>query len=162
MLEKYCSRCNTIKLTSEFNRKSSSKDGYQPYCRDCSNAHSRKYYSKNSGRIIQQVRKSRAKRRTSYRQAMWNYLLQHPCVDCGETDPLVLEFDHEADKLSEVGTLVRNGYAWKTILEEIDKCVVRCANCHRRKTANDFGWYADVDKSGDTELPKPKPRQRRL
>ena len=67
----------------------------------------------------------------------------NPCVDCNEADPIVLEFDHRDDveKIAEVGKLVANGYKWETIKEEIDKCDVRCANCHRRRTAKQFNWY---------------------
>jgi hypothetical protein len=32
-------------------------------------------------------------------------------------------------------------YCWARILEELQKCDVRCANCHRRKTARDFKWF---------------------
>ncbi len=48
--------------------------------------------------------------------------------------PLVLEFDHLRNKAFNIG----EGFAervWKTILEEIEKCEVVCANCHRRRTA---------------------------
>jgi hypothetical protein len=29
---------------------------------------------------------------------------------------------------------------WARVRAEIEKCDVRCVNCHRRKTARDFGW----------------------
>ena len=75
---------------------------------------------------------------------MFAYLHEHPCVDCGETDIAVLEFDHrsQATKELRVSALVCQGYKWETIKTEIDKCDVRCANCHRRRTAIQLGWYA--------------------
>jgi hypothetical protein len=59
-------------------------------------------------------------------------------VDCGETDPLVLEFDHLRDKRFNIGNALpyRN---WASILAEIEKCAVVCANCHRRRTARRIG-----------------------
>jgi hypothetical protein len=69
------------------------------------------------------------------------YLLEHPCVDCGEADPVVLEFDHMRDKVKAVSVLLSNGHEWKQILAEIEKCEVRCANCHRRRTATAGKFY---------------------
>jgi hypothetical protein len=60
------------------------------------------------------------------------YLLRHPCVDCGEVDTRVLEFDHvRGRKSAAISFLVRIGYPWQRIVKEIAKCEVRCANCHR-------------------------------
>ena len=71
------------------------------------------------------------------------YLLSHPCVDCGEKDPVVLEFDHvRGVKEWNVSLLVRSNSSWKRVLEEIEKCEVVCANCHKRRTAERCpeGW----------------------
>jgi hypothetical protein len=57
-----------------------------------------------------------------------------PCADCGETDPLVLEFDHLGDKKFNVGAGMRER-SWQAVRDEIAKCDVVCANCHRRRTA---------------------------
>jgi hypothetical protein len=62
-------------------------------------------------------------------------------MDCGETDPDVLEFDHLRDKRADISTLVQYGVSWKTVQDEIAKCEVRCANCHRRRTATRGGYY---------------------
>lgn len=63
------------------------------------------------------------------------YLDTHPCVDCGEADKVVLDFDHvRGDKVCEVSVMVGRGYRLWKIIEEIEKCEVRCANCHRRVT----------------------------
>jgi hypothetical protein len=74
------------------------------------------------------------------------YLREHPCTDCGEPDIVVLEFDHLRDKTANVSQLVRHA-SWARVLEEIAKCEVACANCHRRRTARRAGyhsWQADV------------------
>lgn len=71
-----------------------------------------------------------------------DYLRAHPCVDCGEADLVVLEFDHlpGKDKRFDVARAVSGSTrAWKTIRAEIDKCEVVCANCHRRRTARRAG-----------------------
>lgn len=70
------------------------------------------------------------------RQKLIDYLLKHPCVDCGETDILVLQFDHvRGKKCREVSCLVATGFSWAAIEREIEKCEVRCANDHLRRTA---------------------------
>ena len=70
-----------------------------------------------------------------------DYLYTNPCVDCGEADPIVLEFDHQRDKQYNIAKLITNNCSLKTLVVEIDKCEVRCANCHRRKTAGTHGSY---------------------
>ena len=85
--------------------------------------------------------KDRQKTRNRIKNYVSMYLSTHPCVDCGEEDPTVLEFDHvRGEKRFCVSRAVSHG-TWEVLLEEIDKCDVRCANCHRRKTAKDQGWY---------------------
>lgn len=70
------------------------------------------------------------------------YLRNHPCVDCGEKDIVVLQFDHiRGKKKYLLSTIVSGGHSWETVSKEISKCEVRCANCHIRKTAKDFKYY---------------------
>ena len=80
----------------------------------------------------------------SVRKKLLNYLSTHPCVDCGESDPVVLEFDHikRETKEAAISEMLARQVGWSRILAEIEKCEVRCANCHRRKTAKERGWYA--------------------
>lgn len=62
------------------------------------------------------------------------YLLEHPCVDCGNSDILVLEFDHvRGTKKDNLNILMRKSNL-ESVKEEIAKCDVRCVNCHRKKT----------------------------
>lgn len=60
------------------------------------------------------------------------YLRSHPCVDCGNSDIRVLDFDHVYDSKHKcVSTMAQNGSSLGKIKKEIEKCEVRCANCHR-------------------------------
>ncbi|WNM73006.1 HNH endonuclease [Streptomyces phage Persimmon] len=77
-------------------------------------------------------------------EKLLEYLAMHPCVDCGEADPIVLEFDHlpEFEKSFEIGRAVTSStMSWAKVLTEIDKCEVVCCNCHRRRTAKRKGDY---------------------
>lgn len=58
------------------------------------------------------------------------------CVDCGETNHIVLDFDHIKDKKYNVSRMIHDGFSWKAIMKEIEKCEVVCANCHRIRTYN--------------------------
>ena len=56
------------------------------------------------------------------------------CEVCSEDEPICLEFHHSGnDKISEVATMIWNGNAMRAILEEIEKCDLLCANCHRKR-----------------------------
>ena len=74
--------------------------------------------------------------RIKIREQLLSFLSSKSCVDCGEKDPIVLEFDHREhkNKFKIVGKMLSGHYSWKSVEKEINKCDVRCANCHRRKT----------------------------
>lgn len=56
------------------------------------------------------------------------------CADCGETDPDVLEFDHvTGNKVGNVSTMIQHS-SWSALVCEMNKCEIRCANCHARVT----------------------------
>ena len=57
------------------------------------------------------------------------------CIDCGEDDLVVLEFDHVGPKRATVTQLARDGASLARLRHEIARCEVRCVNCHRRVTA---------------------------
>lgn len=62
------------------------------------------------------------------------YKLAKGCVDCGyRLHAAALEFDHILPvKHGRVAALTAHGM--RIVLEEIERCEVRCANCHRIKT----------------------------
>lgn len=73
---------------------------------------------------------------------VFNYLQSHPCVDCGETDHVVLDFDHvRGEKRKPISRMVASTYSLEVLKKEIEKCEVRCANCHRRVTAKRGGHH---------------------
>jgi hypothetical protein len=70
------------------------------------------------------------------------HLAENPCVDCGEADPNLLDFDHidPSTKVLAVAELIRQGRE-ADVRIEVAKCEIRCANCHRRRTAREFKWH---------------------
>ncbi|HEY4506146.1 MAG TPA: hypothetical protein VJJ24_01725 [Candidatus Paceibacterota bacterium] len=81
--------------------------------------------------------------RVRVREELFAFLSKNKCADCGENDPIVLEFDHteRPKKFKQVSKMLSGHYSWKSIAKEIQKCEIRCANCHRRKTYHEGGMY---------------------
>ena len=107
-------------------------------------AYDRDWYATNKERLrnVKSKRTKQSRKRNS--QFVFEYLMTHPCIDCGEDDPIVLEFDHKGNKSINVSDMISRSYSIEKIKLEIQKCDVRCANCHRRKTAKDFNWYMNT------------------
>ena len=140
---KICTRCKQNKSLSNFSFKVKSKGTLHSHCKNCSRLYIRSHYYNNRQYYLTKARQRNKKIRNQLRKFMWDYLKKHPCVDCGEKNPIVLEFDHLRDKLIEVSRLVQYTSINK-VQSEIEKCEIRCANCHRRKTAIQFGWYKNL------------------
>ena len=101
---------------------------------------SRRHYAKNRAKVIAKAKEYSVKARVRIRAFITAHLKTNPCVDCGETDIIVLEFDHIRDKDFNLSDAARNGVGIKKLKDEIAKCEVRCANCHRKKTYERGGW----------------------
>jgi hypothetical protein len=80
------------------------------------------------------------------RQKLAEYLIDKCCAHCGNSDSRVLEFDHldAANKSFGISRAFDNSLSWERILAEIQKCQILCANCHRIRTAEQFGWSKSV------------------
>ena len=104
--------------------------------------YNRRYYERHREEHLARVAQRRAEQQEALRILILAYLTKHPCVECGEKDPVVLEFDHRdrAEKVAAVSYLVRQGCSIEKVQAEIAKCDVRCANCHRRRHAREVGW----------------------
>ncbi|HEX2996304.1 MAG TPA: hypothetical protein VHP14_15870 [Anaerolineales bacterium] len=138
---KVCVKCHQEKSLEEFPWKNKLRGKRQAICKRCMAARSHRWYLENKDAHIKNVRLNTIEYRNEASEYSWNYLVTHPCVDCGESDPVVLEFDHvRGKKVAAVSSMIRSGFQLERIKEEIEKCEVRCSNCHRRKTAKERGW----------------------
>lgn len=128
---KVCSRCKEQKENSEFNKSAKNKDGLHSYCRSCHSNH----YKDNADRHKKRVSDRNKRITKELQQLAFKYLLSG-CVDCGETNVVVLEFDHidPSGKEYNVADLLRRSGSAEKLIKEIEKCQVRCANCHRIRT----------------------------
>ena len=129
-----CGRCAESKEISNFNWRRRGKGQYDNYCRPCRAAYKREHYLKNRDRYIEQAIRRRAALAVERYSYLVEFFKSNPCMDCGETDPVVLEFDHLGEKLFDIGQGIRDRN-WQSLLDEMAKCEVVCANCHRKRTA---------------------------
>ena len=131
---KRCPRCGEDKPFAEFGWKNEATGLRVSYCKPCVAANSRAHYVANKTAYVSRAKRTKNRRRDDRTNFLLEYFATHPCVDCGESDPLVLDFDHLRDKKFSIGHEL-HARSWRSILAEIEKCEVVCANCHRRRTA---------------------------
>jgi hypothetical protein len=116
--------------------------GRSGMCKQHKSEYNREHYLANKQLYLDKARASDERYKLKVRTFIVDYLQAHPCA-CGESDPVVLDFDHNdgVEKVSAISDMMRNHVRLEKIQTEIEKCVVRCANCHRRRTAEQFNWW---------------------
>lgn len=89
-----------------------------------------RHYHRNKDDVLEYQRE----RKNERKDAVWGFASEYGCVLCDEDHRVCLQFHHidPGTKEKEVGSLANEGYAWDTIVEEIVKCTILCANCHRK------------------------------
>lgn len=130
-MKKRCSICKKQLDTDQFYRCSSRKDGLATACKKCVRKSGRKHYENNKEYYIQ-----KSDRRKKEIQELIQEKKECPCTDCKKRFPFyVMDFDHREGE--EKDFIVSRGWltgSKKRVLDEIAKCDVVCANCHRIRT----------------------------
>ena len=148
---KKCYKCKkNIPLTG-FNKNKARKDSLQSSCKPCQRQTSKKYYNSNRKRCIDIIGINRRRRALeNYIEIITKYL-NVPCVDCKKIyHPASMVFDHKVGSVKNiyrnegVNYLISAGYSKEVIKEEIEKCDVRCQNCHYLKTSKDFKHWSEI------------------
>jgi hypothetical protein len=127
---KTCISCKKELDESEFSFKSRAKGTLQSRCKSCYNEYNRGYYqSGERTKQLERVKNNNKQLRVQFQE--WKK--QQSCSCCGEDATECLDL-HHLDPTQKEGTLARiNDFgSWNRILEEIAKCIVVCANCHRK------------------------------
>jgi len=128
-----CGRCRHHLPIECFNRHG---DGLQWWCRSCFAA----YFRERGDVHRRQSYAAKLARAQALSAQVLDHLRRHPCADCGEADPVVLEFDHLGEKTASVAELVSRTASMTAVDAEMALCEVVCANCHRRRTAIRGRW----------------------
>lgn len=139
---KVCYICKKEKSLDLFNKNKHNKDGLQDRCRECDQIRARQRYRSNPEEKSKAIARKQ-NRILENRNRIYEYLKDKKCDLCPYNNILGLDFDHlePNNKIESVSTLVANGSSWIKIREEIDKCRILCACCHREYTAKQLGWY---------------------
>jgi hypothetical protein len=135
---KICIKCGLPKEDGEFR-------GRRNDCRTCCKEYAEAHYKKNKSTYIKRARKFNDNQKKENRKRLLDFLKGKSCIDCGNSDVRVLEFDHKErhTKKDNVSSMVCQ-YRWGVVLEEIEKCDIRCANCHRIKTTIEGKYFRGI------------------
>lgn len=136
--DKRCSICKETKQTSEFHRNRSNKDGPARACKPCAraavDAWRHKYPERHKASLRNYAKRNIERTRINRKIKLDHIrrLKEKPCADCGvQYPPRVMHFDHvRGEKTRDISAMARSNMSIKRIEEEIQKCEVRCANCH--------------------------------
>ncbi len=142
-MKKICPGCGEERdIEEDFRWRDKHRGIRQTRCKHCQSQVSKQHYKDNKQSYIDRARTREVLVIEDNQKRLVDYLHSHPCVDCGQTDIRVLEFDHiHGNKSNNIARMVGEGFSWSTIEAEIAKCEVRCANCHRIKTNERSGWW---------------------
>lgn len=131
-----CIKCHLDKEIEAFCLRSKLTGVRSKSCKLCVNAYNKQHYSNNKLSYKKKARKWFH----AFLEERMKLLLQlksKPCTDCGNSFPsYVMDFDHLPGtiKRANISILVRREVDDKLFLEEVAKCELVCANCHRIRT----------------------------
>jgi hypothetical protein len=121
-----CSRCTFPKPVEDFN--SYIRRGVTVYlwCKPCQRSYVRGRPKTEAALALLDQKKR-----------LVDELKRKPCADCERTFPSVaMDFDHiRGTKKANIAQMMKQSYSLEAILDEIAKCELVCANCHRVRTA---------------------------
>jgi len=143
MATRVCSKCGLEKNIEQFPLRNNLTHRRQSYCVDCRKTYGASWYERNKEYQKANARKHSIEYRAAAKEYVWNYLLTRHCIQCGESNPVVLEFHHaRGEKENDIAHLInQSGSSLNMLIAELKKCDVLCANCHRILTAKERGWF---------------------
>lgn len=129
---KKCGRCQVEKPRDAFYKHSGKHDGLQGRCKECTTAHNKSWYAGSDERR-DSVKARRVAVKTKNQALVNRFKSFYGCSHCGERDVIVLDLHHRdpAQKDAHIAELMK--CSMKALRDEIRKCMVLCANCHRRE-----------------------------
>ncbi len=144
---KVCTKCSLEKDESDYFVKDKKTGRLHAQCKACykeiRKAYYAEHYLKYGDAYKERAKLRRAKVKRNLQINLMAYLEDKACRICGESDIRTLEFDHldSTTKRFGIATAITDGRKWSDVLEEIERCQILCANCHKKRTATQYGWF---------------------
>jgi len=136
---KRCYLCENSYEESSFYRDKTKNDGLSSRCKSCDSKLAKQYREKSivAKLSTKRWRENNPNKKKEYNQKLYDkvrqfqneYKTKNPC-DCGESDIDCLDFHHVNQK--EMENRIPAIHTFNKTIKEMSKCVVVCANCHRK------------------------------
>lgn len=138
MNTKICHKCHQEKTLDNFYKCSRCSDGYQWICKECM----RTSYNECRKSKIEHYNEVRKTRQIKNTQRIREWKSARGCCICGENYANCLELHHLDPSEKEFNPSEMYTFGWDSFMKEASKCVILCANCHRKV----HGGIIDLDK----------------
>jgi hypothetical protein len=131
---KKCSCCQSEKNVSCFAFKNKKLGKLHSMCKECRSEYSSNHYNNNKKKYLERARKNNVKYIGRNKDFIREYKATHGCKFCNEKNPVCLDFHHEDPRHKEanISRMKNDSHSIQKIKQEISKCIVVCANCHRK------------------------------
>lgn len=113
-MTKVCTKCGKELLIEEFNWRDKKKGTRRSECKYCHSSYMKEQYQRKK-ETVNKIKENQC------------------CAKCGDSRGYVLDFHHVDPSIKEntIARMTSNNYRLDKTLDEIKKCIVLCANCHR-------------------------------
>lgn len=130
MNTKICNKCQKEQSVENYHKASRNVDGLYHTCKTCRTQIDKNYYLTSDKKP--KLMASNKKNRKDFREEFHEFKRQQGCSLCSENEPYCLDYHHLRDKTMAISQMVKLGFSFENILKEIEKCILLCANCHRK------------------------------
>lgn len=136
-MTKKCTKCGFDKIEDEFALRGSK--GRHSTCKQCKNEYNKTWYVDNIDTHKAAVAVNKSIRRAEL-LGIIRTAKDVPCADCGHKyEYYCMDFDHvRGKKKFDLSKAVRLSVSLESLYEEMAKCDVVCAICHRKRTFCDI------------------------
>ena len=131
---KKCIKCQKNKNENQFHIKSKKSGSLHSQCKQCQSEYQKQHYLNNKTTYKKRSKISNIKYKTNNKMFFDEYKLKKGCLFCDENEPCCLDFHHKDPKTKHrnISSMINSSLSRQTIVKEIHKCILVCANCHRK------------------------------